>query len=165
MSDGADTRTRDGERRVTITAASRTDDVTTVALALERGPWPSEPVAPASVWNDQGDRVVELHKLIRLERASAVFESYDLESVPQPGGPYRMFSWWTPEQYEAATDTSIEWRRATYDTPDDHEHCVLTWATIATGDTGYQASSGSCWITVDAYEKYIRDDLLRLRNH
>jgi hypothetical protein len=148
----------------TITAASRAGDVTTVRLALESDRWPFEPVAPTTLWTDDNQRVVELHKLIRLEDDAAVFETYALaHEPPQPGGPYRMIGWWTPEQYEAATNATIEQRRATFDKPGDHEHCLLTWATIQSGDSGYHASPGGGWITVDAFEKYIRDDALRLR--
>jgi len=56
----------------------------------------------------------------------------------------------------------VEWRKGTYDRG-DHTHCLLTWDTIDHGETGYEALPGGVWITVNSYEKYIRDDGLRLR--
>lgn len=45
----------------------------------------------------------------------------------------------------------------------DHEHCVLTWATINDSDEGYLSGPDGKWLTVESYERYIRDDALRLR--
>ena len=49
-----------------------------------------------------------------------------------------------------------------YDGP-QNEHCLLTWETIAPGDTAYCSSRGN-WVTAPAYERYIRDDVLRVRH-
>jgi hypothetical protein len=153
-----------GEVGVSITSAERSGDVTTTELRLDSGEWPFDPLAPATLWAARDEPVTEVHKLLRLNGADAVFESYDLEGeVPQPGGPYRMYSWFTPDQYKALTDTEAEWHRATYDKPSDHTHCILTWEGIDDGDDGYVVEPGGGWVSVDAYEKYIRDDLLRLR--
>jgi hypothetical protein len=152
-----------GEVRVTIMAASRSGDVTTTELRLDSGEWPFEPVAPADLSNGEDQPVVELHKLVRLDGNTAVFESYDSPGVPpQPGGPYRMFSWWDPNQFRAATDTGVRWQRRTYDEPGGHTHCLLTFDVIDHGATAYQVDDQG-WITVDARKKYICDDLLRLR--
>jgi hypothetical protein len=56
----------------------------------------------------------------------------------------------------------VRWHRRTYNKPGDHTHCLPTWKTIDRGTTAYQVDDAG-WITVDAYEKYIRDDILRLR--
>ena len=115
------------------------------------------------MWTDEDQPVVELHKLLRLDGDAAMFEGYDLaSSAPEPGGPYRVFSWWNPDQFRAATDPDVEWRKGTYD-KGDHTHCLLTWDAIDHGETAYQAGPDAGWITIDAYEKYIRDDVLRLR--
>jgi hypothetical protein len=116
MAEHSDPRTRAGEKLVTITAASRTGEITTVALDLESDHWPGAPVAPATLWTDDNKRVIDLHKAISVDDNSAVVESYDLrEDPPQHGGPFSMIGWWMPEHYEAATDASTEWRRATFE--------------------------------------------------
>lgn len=51
--------------------------------------------------------------------------------------------------------------RRRYDGPPD-ETCLLTWADIYRGDVAYESDAG--WISVDAYERLIRDDLLRIRS-
>lgn len=80
----------------------------------------------------------------------------------RPGGPYRIFSWWDPNQFRAATDRNVRWHSRAYDKPGDHTHCLLTWKAIYHGTMAYQVNDAG-WITVDAYEKHIRDDVLRLR--
>jgi hypothetical protein len=153
-----------GEIGVTITGATRSGYVTTTELRLDSGEWPFEPVAPATLWAARDEPVTHLHKLLRLDGADATFESYGPQGeVPQPGGPYRMYSWFTPDQYEALTDTNVEWHRGVYEKPGDHTHCILTWEAIDDGDDGYRVEPGGGWISVDAYEKYIRDDILRVR--
>jgi hypothetical protein len=106
--------------RVTITASSRAADVTTTDLRLGGGEWPYDPVAPATLWTDGDQAVLELHKLLRLNGDAATFESYDLDGdPPQSGGPFRRFSWWDKNQFGAATDDDVEWRRSTFDKPGD----------------------------------------------
>jgi hypothetical protein len=156
-----------GEVRARITKADRSGEVTTTELRLESAEWPFDPVAPPTLWTDDNEPVVELHKLQTLEEDLATFESYNLDGgPPQPGGPYRMYSWWDPGQYDAATDPDLEWGRGVFERSGnwDHTHCLLTWATISDGEPGYEALPGGGWITVESYEKYIRDDVLRLRS-
>jgi hypothetical protein len=162
MGQTREVRRQAGEVRVAITAAALSEDVLTTELRLVSGDWPFDPVAPATIWTDDDQPVVELHKLLRLGGDTATFESI-ANSAPKAGGPYRMFSWWNPTQFRAATDPDVEWSRGTYD-KDDHTHCLLTWNTIDYGEVAYQAGPGAGWITVDSYEQYIRDDILRLRH-
>ncbi|HEX6122138.1 MAG TPA: hypothetical protein VFY89_03205, partial [Ktedonobacterales bacterium] len=95
-----------------------------------------------------------------------VFETYDHAGpLPEPGRPYIFGAWWTSDALDAVLDRQAVWMRERY--PDDgtHEHCLLTWETIAAYDPyqreGYRSEHG--WITVAAYETYIEQDLLRLR--
>jgi hypothetical protein len=147
---------------VNILTASRAGEVTTTAIRLEDGEWPSPPVAPASVWaDDEKTLVIELHRLTDLADNVAIFESYAVDDpVPAPGGPYALYGWWTPDQLKAAQDASLTWHQRHYDCA-DHDHCLLTWATINAGDAAYQSDVG--WISVEAYERFIREDALRLR--
>lgn len=154
-----------------MTRVARSRDVTTTEVRLKAGEWPFDPIAPATVWTDDDRRVVDLHRLLQVDGEEATFESYDLTGeLPRPGGPYRIFSWWDPNQFRAATDRNVRWHSRTYDKPGDHTHCLLTWKAIDHGTTAYQVDDAGWikvddagWITVDAYEKYIRDDILRLR--
>jgi hypothetical protein len=68
----------------------------------------------------------------------------------------------TTEILRTATDPLVEWRKGIYDRG-DHTHCLLTFDAIDDGETAYQAGPNVGWITVEAYEKYVRDDVLRLR--
>lgn len=71
-----------------------------------------------------------------------------------------MYAWWTPDQLEAAQNTALTWTRTFYDAG-DHDHCLLTWATIRRGDVAFVSDAG--WITDDAYRRYIQDDELQLQ--
>jgi hypothetical protein len=154
-----------GEVLATLEDVFRSGDVTTTELRLESDHWPLDPVAPATLWTEGNERVLDLHRLLRLHGELAVFESYDLDSgVPGPGGPHRMFAWWTPDEYKAATDPNVGWRQRIFDKPGEHTHCLLTWEAIDHGTEAYQIDDAG-WVTTDAYEKYVRDDVLRLRRN
>jgi hypothetical protein len=148
---------------VNIISSSREGDVTMTELRLQEGDWPPAPVAPATVWKGDAEGVplIEVHRLVDLDGLSARFESFAIETaLPAPGGPHSFFSWWTPEQLEAACDRSLEWRAVQY-YESDHGRCYLTWKEFQPGDPVFMSDAG--WITIDAYERYIRDDVLRLR--
>ena len=116
------------------------------------------------MWRDdpQWVRVIDLHRLVTLDGAVATFESYGLAvPLPNPGGPYSFISWWTPAQLEVAVDGSLDWQLQEY-RESDHDHCRLTWTKILPCEAAYRSEDG--WVTPDAYERFIRDDVLRLRN-
>jgi len=151
---------------VSIVDVSRDEDVTTTELRLEEGKWPAAPLAPASVWSDAPEPtlIIELHRVLTASEASATFESYEISaSVPAIGGPYSFFSWATPDQLDGVTDTALDWQPRKYD-GSDHDHCLLTWDKILPGDDAYVSAPEGLWITVPAYERFIRDDQLRLRH-
>jgi hypothetical protein len=149
---------------VNIISTSRTEEVLATELELEEGAWPSLPMAPATIWGgvDGKERVFDLHRLVELDGDTASFESFGVE-VPSllPAGPYDLISWWRPDQFEAVSDTNLVWSRRPYDGPDDDETCLLTWKSILPGDEAYVSDAG--WVSVEAWEQYIRDDELRLR--
>jgi hypothetical protein len=154
----------DRQTGVRIVRASRAGDVITTEVRLEEGEWPSAPVAPASVWTDDHSRVIELHRQVDLTDDVAIFETYGIDGeTPDPGGLYALYAWWSPEQLKAAEDRNLAWTLQSYDRPGDHDHCLFTWATIGPGDVAYHSDDG--WVSVDAYDRFIRDDALRLRSH
>jgi hypothetical protein len=140
---------------------SNIGDVTTTRLHAS-APL-AEPLAPAGLYAGPGaaEEVWQLHKLVeRGPDGSLVFETYGLGPPPRPGEGFVFRSWWTPEQLAVAADRALEWRREQY-AEGDHEHCLLTWATIRPGDEGYRSTAG--WLSSAAYVRFIRDDFLRLR--
>jgi hypothetical protein len=150
---------------VTIEESDFRGNVLVTRLRLAEGSWPSAPLAPASIWRLEtpADKVIDLHQLEKLEDAIAVFETFGANDVPPTPGDRRFsfFSWWTPAQFEAAADPGLEWHLREYD-ESDHEHCLLTWERINRGDEAFSSAAG--WVTPAAFEKYIRDDVLRLRS-
>lgn len=147
---------------VRIVSGSRASGVVTTELLLEEGAWPAEPVAPATVWTEKvkpTSKLIELHRLVKLGGETAIFESYGTERVPKPGGLYSLFAWFTPEQFDVLNNRQLRWERRRFDGPLD-EHCLLTWRNINPGEEAYTSDAG--WITADAYDRLIRDDLLRL---
>jgi hypothetical protein len=150
---------------VSILQCSRVDDVVTTELCLKEGSWPAAPLAPATVWGGEDDRerVIDLHRLVSLREDAATFESYGIGEVQVSSGDevrHAFYSWWTPEQLEVARDRGLAWRRRAYDGA-DHDHCLLTWQKIQPRDVAYVSEAG--WLSVEAYEQFIRDDRLRLR--
>ena len=136
----------------------------TTELLLEDGDWPSEPLAPASVWSLDAEPalLIELHRLLALSGLSATFETYGYSPVVlTPGGHYSLISWWNPTQLSVATDVDLDWGLREYE-GSDHDHCLLTWETIVPGSPAYVSEAG--WITVGGYERIIRGDALRLRH-
>jgi hypothetical protein len=99
---------------------------------------------------------------VRLDGETAVFESYGASRARSPGGPYSLFSWFTPEQLRVLRDEQVRWERHPYDGQDDDRDCLLTWTRINPGDIAYTSDAG--WISVDAYERLIRDDVARIRS-
>jgi hypothetical protein len=149
---------------VEVVDASRSGDVTTTRVRLVAGGLPSEPIAPAGLYAEEHDdeQLFELHTLRHWEPGGLlVFESYGDAAAVRPGERAVFRSRWTRESWWAATDRNLQWELAVYH-GDGHDHCLLTWETIARGDTAYRSSRGN-WVTVGAYERYIRDDVLRLR--
>jgi hypothetical protein len=149
---------------VSIQALREADGVVTTDLFLHEGAWPTEPVAPATLWRraDMDEHVLDLHRLLSLEEADAQFESYAVGGVMfDPREPLWLYSWWMPSQLQAAQDATLKWTHRRYESP-DHDHCLLTWETIQGGDEAYVSKAG--WISEDAYRRFIENDELRLRS-
>jgi hypothetical protein len=61
-------------------------------------------------------------------------------------------------------DTTRKWQRTKCPDNGKHDFCPMTYKNIGADEAereGYL--SDGVWISVDAYDKYIRDDFLRVR--
>jgi hypothetical protein len=147
----------DGQRITTVVRSSR-------PLAA--------PVAPAGLYelSEPSQLVLELHKLIRSEEDLFTFETYQSTfSDAVTGSSYIIQSWWTDEAFDIVKDTTRQWRRARYPgTERDCVRCLLTYKHFgAQGERDVRTEgyvSGDVWITIEAYERFIAQDVLRIRS-
>ena len=148
---------------VEVVEAVRAGDTTTTRVRLVRGETPLDPVAPAALYDDDAvTEVLALHRLLGRGTDGLVFESYEVTaSLPSAGSRFILRSWWTPSALDAVTAPDGTWREAQFE-GDDHTHCIVTWATIWGGERAYRSEAGE-WMSVRAFERFVRDDLLRLR--
>ena len=150
---------------VEVLAAARLDDVTTIRVRLDEGDLPIHPIAPAGLYSgERADReVAQLHKLIsRNTDGTLDFETYSADTpLPEEGSRFVLRAWWLPAAWDAVTDRGLVWQRQKF-TESDHDHCLLTWETIYAGDDAYRSDVGD-WISTAAFERFVRDDLFRLR--
>jgi hypothetical protein len=133
------------------------------------GPSPAHPIAPASIWDYTGKpaRVFDFHRLVDQRGPQLSFLTFDWhEDLPRyrdhplEDQEFVLQSWWIPAAWDLVTDKSLTWRREIF--AGEHDHCIITWHTINDGDIAYVSNDGD-WISVSAYDDFIRDDVLRLR--
>ena len=143
------------------------DNVTACVVQLDRVLGSDSFLAPAALYSLQepAQERLQLHKLVDRVEKTLRFESYNLKPpLPSKGDKFIFRAWWRSDALALVKDTSLIWTRERYPDNGKHEHCPLTYKTISayTGEReGYRC--GKTWITVDAYERFIRDDILRLR--
>ena len=114
---------------------------------------------------DSQAEVFPLHKLTAQEHGREsdrlTFETYgESRPLPAAGGQYELRSWWLPHAMDALLDPDAGWERARYegDRRDD-EMCLFTWENLADYPDAYRSKYG--WATAEAFNLYVRDDLLR----
>jgi len=157
---------------VQVTAVERANGVSRLTLQVLSGENVlSPPFAPASLNKTDAstypdDLIYELHKCVGQSDQQLIYETYGATSPPPAEHLVCILRlWWAPDQLEAVADTKANWVYKVYPANGSHEHCLLSWETIAAyGDylhDGYHSEHG--WITVEAYRKYIKLDMLRLR--
>jgi hypothetical protein len=151
----------------TVLAVELSRDVATVTIEISREDYLGYPIAPADLRQlDTHASVFPLHQLIGREGPRLVFETHrPAFPAPQVARTYEFCSWWIPNAMDAVRDMSAKWERLTYPGEGDHDHCLLTYETIAAcanHKEGYRSSYG--WITVEAYCEFIERDSLRVRS-
>jgi hypothetical protein len=153
------------EPKVEILEVSQNRDVTRIVARFDKAV--SDPVAPSGLYINpkSGSERFQLHKLISQDELVFTFETYhSAHPLPMMGDMYSYRGWWLPKAIEAVLDEEAQWQREQYPNNGNHDHCLLTWETIASysqTSEGYHSEHG--WITVDAYNKFIRDDIYHLK--
>ena len=132
---------------------------------------PGEPEAPAGLYVSPNDDlpIVELHRVVESYRDTFVFETYGSASRVSIDckAHFAYRAWWTKAAMRAAIDLQAEWHLIHLDETSSHDHCLFTWETIGGTDglrTAY-ANELHGWITPEAHEKYIVQDVYRLRRN
>jgi hypothetical protein len=153
---------------VRVADAVQREDVATVSVEFDP---PGErylhyPIAPADLWLAEPSQLVfPLHQLIDRDGSRLVFETYEPQlSLPAPGESFTFCSRFKPEALNALRDRLVHWDLLDFPDNGDHDHCLLTWATMAAyadQKRGYHSSYG--WVTEAAYQEYIERDVLRVR--
>ena len=150
--------------KVTVAEVSAGDGFDTVTIAGSLSPY-TPPLAPAGLYDVRTEReeAAQLHKITSSDSDVHTFHTYRPQRISASivGGQFVYRSWWTPQQFQLVTDTSLRWERAQYAADEEHVHCALTWEAITAPMEAYH--SDDTWITVEAYEQFIRDDILHSR--
>jgi len=141
-----------------------------VITTLEGSPTPySSVLAPAGLYDIQSQKIesYQLHKLLHWTNDKLVFKTYGqpLPATSLDGLEFVFRPWWTDEAWKLVTDKELSWERLPYPSNGSHEHCAITWEAIGQGEKnkeGYR--SGDAWVTVQAYEQFIRQDIYHCRD-
>jgi hypothetical protein len=152
------------EPQVTVREVTARGDATCVTLEFSRAP-DSPPIAPGALYRppDLSHWVFEVHQLSARMGSILTLETYNtLLAPPQIGEQYTFRSWWTKQAAEAVLDRSARWVERVYPGKDEHDHCLLTWDAIYSGQVG-RFSDAHGWITSDAYRQFIENDPYRVR--
>ena len=118
-----------------VVAMETRGGVTRVVMTiLDMDYLPGPPLAPGILWDrdDANREVLPLHKLVEQSDSTLVCETYDHAGpLPELGRQYIFGSWWTSDTLDAVLDRQAVWVRERYPDNGTHEHCRLTWETIA----------------------------------
>lgn len=152
--------------RVTEVKVDQGNSIITIAFDLQVDLTKLDPICPATLYRDEDARssLLDLHRLLSIQGQSATCISFDSSTEVVVGETYFHQGWWSTSAYRLVTDRTRLWTLAKYPDDSDHDHCPLTWKKISTKNgEAFGYCSGDDWISVEAFEKYIRDDLLGVR--
>ncbi len=110
--------------------------------------------------------VVEVIAVCRLDDVATIRVRVERGDLPSnPIAPAGLYARDDPNDERAQLHKLVTrgevWHRQRFD-EGDHDHCLLTWETIRSGDEAYRSDRGE-WISSAAYERFVRDDVLRIR--
>lgn len=138
-------------------------DRTLVVVRLPEGL--TAPLAPASLLAGQLS-VARLDAVLAEDGGTTTFRTSDALGRDSVGRDLGFQQWWVPEAYEAVVDTARRWERLEAPTPEHHEHCLLDWTTIESGEDGGSGwESDGQWICDDCFSRFFLGDELGLRGH
>jgi hypothetical protein len=156
------------EPTVTIVRVSASGETATTVLRFEIDSERHKPLAPAGLYVAPVlDReVFQLHRLVSRNALVCTFETYDAHRLPEAGRTYLYRAWWLPWAMEAALAPEADWVRDRHPYDEGCERCLFTWKPIAASEPSTEAyRSRHGWVTVEAYDKFIRNDFYRLRRY
>ncbi len=143
-----------------INTKKEKDYIRTTLEIVNKKDYFHEPIAPA--WIGADGYTFELHKLVSFEKNILVFKTYTYDSkLPTVGQKYDFCTTFTKDQVELIKNTSINWVKKKF----DNEMCncdFSLWGDLKE-EGAYGYTDGEDWITIEDYEKYIKNDILRIR--
>lgn len=152
------------EPQVRVKDVTTRGDATCVWVEFSRPPDPP-PIAPGALYQapDLSHWVFEVHRLVARAGSVLTFETYNTSlAPPRVGEHYAFRSWWTKQAAEAVLDRSARWIERVYPGEHEHDHCLLTYEAIYSGQVGrFSVEHG--WITTDAHRQFIEGDPYRVR--
>ena len=139
-----------------------------VVTVIEQLRPPPDPIAPGALYEAENSscEVFQLHKLVDRvtyrEHDRLTFETYGTTGpLPDAGKKYELRSWWSEEAMRALLDPEAGWEQAMFEGDDDDERCLFTWEPMHNFRSGYRSKYG--WVTADAYQRFVVDDILQMR--
>jgi hypothetical protein len=127
------------------------------------------PLAPAGLYDIETQRIeaIQLHKLVAAEPLRYTFRTYrtNPQATELRGKQFVFRPWWTAKAFDLVTNPSTGWQYSVYPSDGSHAHCELTYVGIGSDEDnkdGYFL--GDLWVTREAFESYIRDDIFHCRD-
>jgi hypothetical protein len=167
--------------RATVLHMERSSGRSRVTIRIDRDLGRS--LAPATLYRESAPTVglLNLHRLIRLDEAGALFDTPDPIPADLAVGDVVLYQgWWDPDQFVIAQTTPETWQLVAFEPLDaelirhdgsteiipggwDHEHCRLCWAKIGKSDDQLRRAyfDGSDWLCTGCYETYVVSGLGR----
>ena len=148
-----------GQIRVIVESADRDLDTLTTRVRVTEGTVPDDLDNPASLFRTEVGDGIELHRGAQIGPDELVFRTFGDCDVPANGSERTVQWWWIDGTQQMLVDAP-EWRQ---DRVTEHGFCPLTFENLDVGDEAYTDGSGN-WISVTGWERFVRDDLLRLQS-
>ena len=146
-----------GQVRVVVERARRDRDVLTTDVRVVEGQ-ADDLESPASMFKQAIGDGLDLHRCARATRESMTFLTFGNSPEPTVGDECVIQWWWIPGTQQILRDAP-GW---TPRTVEEHWFCPLTYENLEVGEVAYTDGRGH-WISVSGWEKFVRDDVLRLR--